>query len=102
MVKSFENVLLRTVRPPTLNLVCSIGNSCQVCTSDYPWLTLTVTNLGPRSFRFSSFKICSKTAGLIETTLHIKAQWDKEIKVCSWDLDHMTKMSLCPYLVKGN
>ena len=52
-----------------------------------------------RSRRFSSVKILSKTAGLIETTLLIEPQWDWKIKVCSWKLkvcymDHMTKLAV--------
>ena len=51
------------------------------------------TDLSPRSLRFSSFKIFSKTAGLIETKLRIIPQWAWEMKVCSCDLDHITKMA---------
>ena len=51
------------------------------------------TDLGPRSLRFSSFKIFSKTAWLTETKLYIESQWGWEIKICSWDLGHMTKIA---------
>ena len=52
---------------------------------------------GPRSLRSSNFKILSKSTRLIETELHTEEpQWDWEIKVCSWDLGHMTKMAVIP------
>ena len=54
------------------------------------------TDVSPRFFRFSSVKILSKTTGFIGTTLHINPQWGWEIKVCSWDLGHMTKMVIMP------
>ena len=54
------------------------------------------TYLGPRSLIFSSFEIFSKSSMLIETKLHIKHQWVWKIKVCSWDLDHMTKIAVMP------
>ena len=53
------------------------------------------TDLSPRSLRFSSLKI-SKTTRLFETKLHIEPQWVWEIKVYSWDLGHMTIMTLMP------
>ena len=54
------------------------------------------TDLGPRPLRFSTFEIYSKTAGLIETILHIEPRWGWEIKLRSWDQGHMTKMSTMP------
>ena len=53
----------------------------------------------PRSLRFSSFKLFSNTAKLIEIKFHIEHQWGLEvweIKVCSRDLGHMTKMTVMP------
>ena len=34
-----------------------------------------------------------KTAGLIETKLHLEPMFDGGMKVCSWDLDHLIKMA---------
>ena len=45
-------------------------------------MSRSFTCLGPRSLCFSSFKIFSKTADLIETKLNIEHQWGWEIKVC--------------------
>ena len=35
--------------------------------------------------RFSTFIFSFKTAGLIETKLHVEPLWDWVMKVCSWD-----------------
>ena len=58
------------------------------------------TDLGSRSIRFSSFKIFSETAGLIEPKLHLEPTLGLEIKVCLWDLGHMTKMAVMPIYSK--
>ena len=43
-----------------------------------------------------------KTTGLIETKLHIEPQWGWEVKVCSCNRGHMTKMAVMPiYGKKG-
>ena len=44
-------------------------------------------------FIFFSSKIA---AWLIETKLHVEPLFDGGLKVCSWDLDHMIKMSTIP------
>ena len=50
--------------------------------------------LCPGCLRFSNFNLYfSKTAGLIETKLHAERPWDGGIKVCTWDLGHMTKIA---------
>ena len=50
--------------------------------------------LGPRFLRFTNFKVFSKSAELTESKLHIEHQWGWEIKVCSWNLGHMTKIAV--------
>ena len=55
------------------------------------------TDLGPIGPSDSiSLKYSCKTAELIETKLHIEHQWGWEIKVHSWDLGHMTKVTIMP------
>ena len=49
------------------------------------------TDLCPGCLRFSTFNFSSKTAGLLETKLHLKPLGDVEIKVCALVLIHMTQ-----------
>ena len=53
------------------------------------------TYLCPGCLRFSIF-IFSKTAGLIETELHVEPLWNGGMKVCSWDLGQMIKIFAIP------
>ena len=70
---------------------CVFANSdclkkeCLSCMVYYP-RSRSFTVLGPNFFRFSGFKIFCKTAGLIETKLHIEPQWVWDVKVCSWEM----------------
>ena len=52
----------------------------------------------PRCLRFSIFT--SKTAGLIETKLHVEPLLDGVMKHCSWDLGLMIKMVVTPIYSK--
>ena len=51
------------------------------------------TDLCPGCLSLSIYNFFSKTAGLIETKLHVEPLWDEGMKVCAWDLGHMTKMA---------
>ena len=57
------------------------------------------TDLYLGCLRFSIFNFFSpKTAGLIETKLHVELLWDGGMKVCAWVLGHMIKMAACSYI----
>ena len=59
------------------------------------------TDLCPGCLRFNIFNFSSKTAGLIETKFHVEPVWDEELKVCAWNLGHMTKMATMPFYGKN-
>ena len=42
------------------------------------------------------FIFFSKTVGLIETKLHAEPLFDRGMKVCSWNVGHMIKMTAMP------
>ena len=59
-------------------------------------------DLCPGCLRFSNLILfSSKTAGLIETKLHMEPLLDRGMKVCSWVLGHMIKMATMPIYVKN-
>ena len=52
--------------------------------------------------RSNIFVFPSKTAGLIETKLHVERLWDGGMKVCSWDLGQMIKIFAMPIYGKNH
>ena len=50
----------------------------------------------------STFSIIfsSEISGPIEAKFHMERPWDRRTKVCSNGPGHMTKMALCPHMVK--
>ena len=58
-------------------------------------------DLRPGCLRFSIFIFSYKTAGLIETKLHVEPLLNGGMKVCPWDLGHMIKMGTMPIYGKN-
>ena len=58
-------------------------------------------NLGPRSLRFSIFKLFLEIAKPIEAKFQVESPWNGGTKVCSNSLGHMTNMAAMPVYGKN-
>ena len=60
-------------------------------------LAIVLVDLCPEFLRFSIFILfSSKTAGQIETKLHVEPLLDRGMQVCLWDLGHLIKVAAMP------